>query len=42
MLQVVEDDAFPLAIDQIERRFNRATWPVAGGRNSVVSWELFQ
>src|SRR6267378_1908923 len=28
MLQVIEDDAFPLAIDQIERRFNRAAWPV--------------
>jgi hypothetical protein len=25
---VIEDDAFPLAIDQIERRLNRATRPV--------------
>jgi hypothetical protein len=27
-LQVIEDDALPLAIDQIERRFNRAAGPV--------------
>jgi hypothetical protein len=28
ILQVVEDDTLPLAIDQIERRFNRAARPV--------------
>ena len=28
ILQVIEDDAFPLAVDQIERRLDRAAWPV--------------
>src|SRR5665647_3126391 len=28
ILQVVENDALPFAVDQVERRLDRAAWPV--------------
>jgi hypothetical protein len=38
-LQVVQDDALPFAVDQIERCFDRGSR--ADGRNYAVSWLLF-